>query len=232
MVFKRRDRLPWWKATLRFFWPERGWTRAFQYVRHRVRRLPDPPHRIARGIFAGVFVSFSPFFGLHFFLAAAVAWAMRGNIVASLLSTFFGNPLTFVFIGASSLNTGYFILGMRGMEELEAHGTIGSKFVDAGRDLKDNLWALFTEADADWTRLHVFYDEVFFPYMVGGLIPGVIAGLVCYYLSLPVIQAYQNRRKGMIKAKLAAMKEKAAAKAGVKAEGKSKDKADARGKSH
>lgn len=224
MVFKRRDKLPWWKSTLRFFWPERGWTRAFHYVRHRVRRLPDPPHRIARGIFAGVFVSFSPFFGLHFFFAAAVAWAIRGNIVASLLSTFFGNPLTFVFIGASSIQTGYFLLGMRGMEELKEHGTIGSKFVDAGRDLKDNIWALFTSAEADWSRLILFYDEVFFPYMVGGLIPGVIAGLICYYISLPVIQAYQNRRKGLIKAKLAAMKEKAAAKA--------KDKADVRGKTH
>lgn len=230
LVFKRRDRLPWWKATLRFLWPKSGWTRAFQYVRHRVRRLPDPPHRIARGIFAGVFVSFSPFFGLHFFLAVALAWVMRGNIVASLLSTFFGNPLTFVFIGASSLQTGYFLLGLRNNPELAAHGSLGSKFVDAGRDLKDNLWSVFNEQTADWSRLSVFYDEVFFPYMIGGLIPGTIAGLTCYYLSLPVIQAYQNRRKGMIKAKLAAIREKAAAKAEAKA--KAKDKADAKAEKH
>ncbi|MEL6171230.1 MAG: DUF2062 domain-containing protein [Pseudomonadota bacterium] len=226
MVFKRRDKLPWWKATLQFLWPKSGWSRAFQYVKHRVRRLPDPPHRIARGIFAGVFVTFSPFFGLHFFLAAGLAWVIRGNIVASLLSTFVGNPLTFVPIGAASLQTGYFILGLRGVEDLQTQGTVGGKFVDAGRDLRDNIWALFTDDRADWTRLAVFFDEVFFPYMVGGLVPGVITALLFYYLSLPVIQAYQNRRKGLLKAKLVAIKEKATA----KAKAKSRDKADFPGK--
>jgi uncharacterized protein (DUF2062 family) len=61
----------------------------------------------------------------------------------------------------------------------------------------------------DWTRLKIFYDEVFFPYMIGGVIPGVIAATVCYYISVPVIEAYQNRRKGALKAKLAALKKKA-----------------------
>ncbi len=223
MVFKRRKKLPWWKATLRFFWPKSGWSRAFQYVKHRVRRLPDPPHRIARGIFAGVFVTFSPFFGFHFFLAAGLAWIMRGNIVASLLATFVGNPLTFLAIGASSLQTGYYILGIRNVPEFQEHGTLGTKFVDAGRDLKDNIWALFTDARADWTRLEIFYDEVFFPYMVGGIIPGLIAGGVAYYLSLPVIQAYQNRRKGRLAKKIAALKEKAAEKAASKVKKTSKD---------
>ena len=224
MVFKRRDKRPIWKAVADFFWPRGGWSRAFQYVRHRVRRLPDPPHRIARGIFAGIFVTFSPFFGLHFFLAVALAWVMRGNIVASLLSTFVGNPLTFVPIAAMSLQTGYYLLGMTGMAEEEMHGSLGGLFVDAGRDLKDNLWSVFTDDVADWTRLHIFFDEVFLPYMVGGLIPGVIAGLIGYYVSLPVIQAYQNRRRGLIKAKLSALKEKAAAaKADVKARAKDKE---------
>ena len=213
MVFKRRDKRPWWKIVADFFWPKGGWGRAFQYVRHRVRRLPDPPHRIARGIFAGIFVTFSPFFGLHFLLAAIVAWIMRGNLVAALLSTFVGNPLTFVPIGALSLQTGYFLMGMDLRSDEEMHRSLGGKFVDAGRDLKDNIWAIFTDDMADWSHLGLFYDEVFLPYMIGGLIPGVIAGLVGYYLSLPVIQAYQNRRKGRLKAKLVALKEKAAAKA-------------------
>ncbi|MEM7073643.1 MAG: DUF2062 domain-containing protein [Pseudomonadota bacterium] len=216
MVFKRRDRLPWWKATQQFLWPRGGWTRAFHYVRHRVRRLPDPPHRIARGIFAGVFVSFSPLFGFHFFAAALIAWIMRGNIVASLLSTFFGNPLTFVPIAATSLQTGYWLLGMRNMPEFEEHGSLGSKFVEAWRDLKNNFIALFTDDSADWSGLVLFFDEVFFPYLVGGIIPGILAGLVAYYVSLPVIQAYQNRRKGRLKAKLNAFKQKKAAKNAAK----------------
>ena len=217
MVFKRRNKRPIWRAVVEFLWPRTGWARAFQYVRHRLWRLPDPPHRIARGIFAGVFVTFSPFFGLHFFMAAFVAFVLRGNIVASLLSTFFGNPLTFLFIGATSLQTGHFLLGTRNMPDAEEiHSSLGEKFVNAGRDLKENFFAMFTNETAHWTELRIFYDEVFFPYMVGGIIPGVVCGLIAYYTSLPVIQAYQNRRKGRLKAKFMAMKEKASAKADAK----------------
>ena len=75
---------------------------------------------------------------------------------------------------------------------------------------------MFTEDVAHWTELRIFYDEVFFPYLVGGIIPGLIFGLICYYTSLPVIQAYQNRRKGRLKSKILALKEKAAAKADAK----------------
>jgi uncharacterized protein (DUF2062 family) len=212
VVFKRRDRRNWWKVVADFFWPKGGWTRAFHYVKHRLRRLPDPPHRIARGIFSGIFVSFSPLFGLHFLFAAMVAWVMRGNIVAALLATFFGNPLTFVPIGILSLNTGYFLLGMNKLSEDEVQRSLGGKFVDAGDDLWHNFMAIFTHEKSDWSHLSVFFDEVFLPYLVGGLIPGVIFGMVGYYVSLPLIIAYKNRRKGALKAKWAALKEKAAVK--------------------
>lgn len=213
MVFKRRDKKPFWRAVADFLWPRTGWGRAFNYVRLRLHRLPDQPHRIARGVFSGVFVTFSPFFGAHFFLAAFVAWVMRGNMIAALLSTFVGNPLTFFFIATISMQTGNFMLGRGGADDGETRRSLGGKFLDAWRDLQDNVVALFTDDTAQWDRLYVFYDEVFFPYMVGGLIPGLIAGTIGYYLSLPVIQAYQNRRKGLLKAKLIALKEKAAAKA-------------------
>ena len=214
MVFKRRDRRPWWRIVYEFIWPKGGWARAFYYVKHRLRRLPDPPHRIARGIFAGIFVTFSPFFGFHFFLAALVAWVMRGNIVAALLSTFVGNPLTFLPIATLSFQTGNFLLGRIGTPAEEAIGrSLGGKFVDAWGDLRHNFIAMFTDEAADWHNLYIFYDEVFFPYMIGGLIPGVICGIVGYYLSLPVIQAYQNRRKGRLKDKFMALKEKASGKA-------------------
>ncbi|MGR3494696.1 DUF2062 domain-containing protein [Citreimonas sp.] len=213
MVFKRRDRRPVWKAVLQALWPRGGWARAARYVTHRLNRLPDPPHRIARGIFAGVFTTFTPFYGLHFFIAAGLAFVMRGNVVAALLATFFGNPLTYVPIGVIAMKTGYWILGLTDTGE---HGGIGQKFVGAGRDLWRNFEALFTSARADWTDLAIFYDEVFFPYLVGGIIPGLIAGFVMFHVSLPIITAYQNRRrKGVLKAKLGALKRKKVEKGGA-----------------
>lgn len=182
------------------------------YVAHRLRRLPDPPHRIARGIFAGIFVSFTPLFGLHFLAAAGLAWVLRGNILASILATFAGNPLTFVPIATSSLQTGYFLLGRRHADGAELHRSLGGKFIDAGEDLRHNLLAIFSDARADWSHLIVFYDQVFLPYLVGAIIPGTVAGLLGYYFSLPIIRAYQNRRRGVLKAKWEALKQKAAAK--------------------
>lgn len=215
MVFKRRDKRPFWMVMKELVWPKGGWGRAAYYVWHRLRRLPDPPHRIARGIFAGIFVSFSPFFGLHFFLAAGLALIMRGNVIAALLATFVGNPLTFLPIAALSFQTGNFLLGRGIAPEDESFHWLSAKFADAWHELAQNVMALFTGAEADWHDLLVFYDTVFLPYMVGGIIPGLIFGLLGYYLSLPVIRAYQKRRAGRIKKKLEALRQKASAKAGA-----------------
>lgn len=214
MVFKRRNPKSWPRAALEILWPRGGWARAFHYVKHRMRRLPDSPERIARGIFAGVFASFTPFYGFHFFIAAGLAWLMRGNILASLMATFFGNPLTYVPIGVAALSTGHWMLG--GVADEQMHRSFGGKFVDAGADLKDNFIAIFTDAQADWSRLEIFYDRIFFPYMIGGTVAGIFFGVICYYLSVPVIRVYQKRRKGLIKSKLEEIKAKAAAKAEAK----------------
>ncbi|MEL6452428.1 MAG: DUF2062 domain-containing protein [Pseudomonadota bacterium] len=211
MVFKRRDRKPFVRAMLELLWPRGGWARAFQYVKHRVRRLPDTPEKIARGIWAGVFTTFSPFYGLHFFVAALLATVMRGNILAALMATFFGNPLTYVPIGVISLQTGHWLLGSEMNEETER--SFGGKFVDAGGDLWQNLKHMMLGEPRDWTKLQIFYDEIFFPYLIGGVVPGIIAATVCYYVSVPLIRAYQHRRRGVIKAKFDAIKAKAAAKA-------------------
>ena len=94
MVFKRRDRRPVWEIVARALYPRGGWRRAAEYIALRLRRLPDSPEKIARGIGAGVFTTFTPFYGLHFILAGILAKILRGNIVAAILGTFFGNPLT------------------------------------------------------------------------------------------------------------------------------------------
>lgn len=194
-----------------FLWPRGGWTRAFHYVKHRMRRLPDSPERIARGVWAGVFVSFSPLFGLHFVYAIFLARLMKGNILASLMATFVGNPFTFVFIALASLKSGHLILGTD-LEEGELRA-LSRKFADAGSDLWHNFIAIFTEAGMDWSGLAIFSREVFYPYLIGGIIPGVICASVAYYLTVPVLRAYQHRRRGLIKAKFEAMKARAAAKA-------------------
>lgn len=206
MVFKRRDRRPILIVLREFLWPRGGWARAFEYVKHRLRRLPDTPQRISRGVWAGVFTAFTPFYGLHFFIAALLALLMRGNILAALISTFFGNPLTYIPIGVASLGTGYALLDMPIDRSLfggrGSDCSIGCRFSNAFSDLWYNFQAIFTEREANWRGLSEFFDEIFWPYLIGGIIPGVIAATICYYLCLPIIGAYQKRRRNKLREKI------------------------------
>lgn len=208
-MFKRRDQRPWARILTEWVYPRGGWTRAFQYVQHRLSRLPGTPESIARGIFVGALTAFTPFFGIHFVIAAVLAKMVRGNILAALIGTFVGNPLTYVPIALVSLEFGHFMLGteMRGRVEDGLFHKFGGAFGDLGR----NIQAVFTHERAHWDELHIFYDDVFFPWMVGGIIPGVICGIICYYLSVPVIRAYQKRRVARMQKKIRKMREQAGA---------------------
>ena len=217
-MFKRRDRRSPGRAVWHALWPRGGWGRAALYVKHRVRRLPDTPRKISRGIMAGVITTFTPFYGIHFLIAAVLAFVMRGNVMAALLGTFFGNPLTYVPIGVVSLNLGHWMLGTQARASMDEN--IFDKFYGAGHDLFWNSWFALTGQPVDWRATAVFYYDVFLPWLVGGIVPGIFTGIAAYTISLPLIEAYQRRRRGAIKKKLDAIRAKAAAKAAEKAAGR------------
>lgn len=191
MIFKRRDPRTLWRTAVESIYPKGGWWRAATYVGHRMRRLPDQPHRIARGVAAGTFISFTPLFGLHFVGAAVIAWLIRGNIVAALLGTFVGNPVTMPFIAVMSVALGRWMLGVEGT--LSPH-MISGDFTRAVSDLWHNLGAMFNHQPTHWHGLAAFWREIFLPYLVGGILPGLIAAVAFHYLTLPLFHAYQNRR--------------------------------------
>lgn len=150
-----------------------------------MQRLPDSPERIALGFACGVYASFTPFFGFHFVVAAALAWVIRANVFASAIGTFVGNPLTFPFIAAASLEMGELIMGV----------PIRVDFGGLGfREMVDMLMNNIT--------------GIVLPYFVGGLIPGLITSVGFYFLIKPVVATYQRRRK----MRLAKRSEKALAK--------------------
>jgi len=184
MVFKRKNKLTIFKNLKSLFFPERGWRRAIEYISHRIKRLPDTPHRIALGLCFGVFASFSPLFGFHILLGAFLAYLFNANVFASILGTFFGNPLTFPFIATISVRTGSFISDRISIVENE-------------QSISDT-W----EFNSELTSLSVFekflvevYFEKFIPYSIGGIICGIITALIVYLLSKPLISSYQKRKK-------------------------------------
>lgn len=196
MIFKRRDTRPLLRTIAEFFWPRGGWRRAATYILHRMRRLPDLPERICIGIAAGLYVSFLPLYGLHFVTAALVAWIFRGNILAALLATFYGNPLTFPLMAAGGLELGGRLLGTE--VRMSVSGVI-SAIGRAGSELSHNLFTVITGDPVHWGRLVSFWHEVYLPYMVGGLLLGLPFAVAAYFVHLPLVRAYQRSRQKRLK---------------------------------
>ena len=190
-MFKRRKPRSYGRRFAEGIYPRGGWSRAVSYMMHRLRRLPDRPHRIARGIAAGVFVCFTPFFGFHFIIATGIVLVIQGNILAAIIATFFGNPLTFPFIAMVSVDFGSWLLGLPGGMPLPG---IVAAFADASVEMWANLAAIFTDEVTHWDRLHWFFRMVFMPYLVGGIIPGLICGVIAFSISHRVISRYQKGR--------------------------------------
>ncbi|MFN3847303.1 MAG: DUF2062 domain-containing protein [Paracoccaceae bacterium] len=178
------------------FYPTGGFRRATRYVIHRMRRLPDRPHRIARGVFAGCLIGFLPLPGLQFLGAAGLAWIMRGNILAALLGTFNSNPITTPFFAVGSISLGHWMLGIDTPLNAEA---IGDAFARAGGDLWHNFIALFGPEQMHWGGLVQFWSEVYAPYFIGALGPGILLSLLFYYLTIPLVEAYQKARVAKFK---------------------------------
>jgi len=190
-LFKRRSKRTFAQRFAEGVYPRGGWARAGSYVLHRLRRLPDPPHKIARGVAVGVFVCFTPFYGFHFIIAAILTFILQGNYLAALFATFFGNPITFPIIATISIELGFWMMGLHGGIPLPE--IIGS-FTNASLQLWHNFTAIFTPEVAHWDLLVRFFWRVFWPYLIGGIIPGIITATVFYLITLPLISAYQKRR--------------------------------------
>ena len=173
MLFARRDKLDFFQRLKAWMWPRSGWKRASSYIWRRVWRLNGSAHVIALGFSAGVFASFTPFMGLHFMIGFAVAWILGGNLIASALGTFVGNPLTFPFIWWSALSLGNLILGghIKAVEMGSINLFSGSIF---------DLWPII--------------KPILFPMVVGGVPLGICAGALSYWLIRPAISGYQARR--------------------------------------
>lgn len=173
MIFRRRHR-PGLLSRLRdLLRPRKSWRRGFRYIGRRVQRLPDTPHRIALGFACGVMASFTPLFTLHFFVAMGLALVLRANVLAAALGTVFGNPLTFPLIAGVSLSVGGWMLGSR-----------------RAAAAAENFDPVIVFRDFQF-----FLDRIFWPYFVGGLLPGLACAFICYFLLRPVVAAYQQRRR-------------------------------------
>lgn len=203
-MFKRRNP----RSYSEMIYPRGGFRRTVAYLWHRVRRLPDQPHRIGRGLAVGVLVSFSPLHGLHFLVAAAISLLIRGNLLATFIGTFAGNPLTTPFIALASVGLGRQILGLPG--QMTPH-FIFSEFAHATAETWHNMLAIFSSEPMEWAGLSEFYHQIFLPYAIGGLVLGSIAAVCAHYLTVPIVRRHHRRREKKMAERIARLRDAAKA---------------------
>jgi uncharacterized protein (DUF2062 family) len=191
VVFKRRDPVGWGAWLREQVYPRSGFKRATRYVVYRMRRLPDQPHRVARGVFAGFFIGFLPLPGLQFLAAWGAARLLRGNVLAALLGTFNTNPLTTPPFAVFSVWLGHWMLGIEA--PLNGKYILGA-LENAGHDLWFNFMALFGPEKAQWDGLIQFWNEIYLPWFIGALGPAILISAVAYYVTIPLVEAYQKAR--------------------------------------
>ena len=161
-------------------WPRKGFLRPFLYRAKCALRLRDSVGAIAIGVAAGTFVSFTPLMGLHIALACALAWLLRGNLVAAVLGTAVGNPFTFPAIWLAAYRLGSTILGRSGSSE------------GAARNLHD----VFLDAKGPWHEVIVgMWHPLIWPMMVGGVPLGLLAGAVAYAVTRQAATSFQAGRE-------------------------------------
>ena len=74
-----------------------------------IKRIKGTPQALSLGLATGIAISFTPFIGLHAFLAILISWVIGGSMAAALIGTLFGNPWTFPFIWYLTFEIGQFI---------------------------------------------------------------------------------------------------------------------------
>src|SRR5262245_40083291 len=159
MLFRRRNKLNLTDRLKETLWPRGGWSRALRYFGKRVLRLNGSPHTIAIGFAAGLFVAWSPLFGLHYALALACAFVVRGNMLASILGTTIGNPLTLPAMWALDYKVGELLLGAK-------HRRLPLHFEEESLAHKsfEALWPIFK------------------PMFIGSIPLGLVSGAIAYFI--------------------------------------------------
>ncbi len=134
-----------------------------------VLHLKESPHRTASAFAIGVFIAFSPTYGLHALTVVFCAWAFRLNFLALLLGSLVNNPWTVAPILGGTLWTGFIILGMPNTP-------------------------MFTWNDLSLETLYSTLLPYILPFMIGACVLSLISAILAYPLALILVSRYRKRQ--------------------------------------
>ncbi|MCA0434663.1 MAG: DUF2062 domain-containing protein [Proteobacteria bacterium] len=184
MKFQSREKASAPARLRQFVWPRSGFKRAWTYLLYRMARMKASPHKLALGFAIGAFASFTPLLGLHIILAAALAFLLRANVIASAIGTALGNPLTLPLMWVASYDLGAWILRLDSQAPASFGGPPNANTGGIAHD-----WSLTALRDG-WTALEPFI----WPLMLGSVILGSLFGLLFYVIIRRAVMRIQASR--------------------------------------
>lgn len=139
--------------------------------------LGDPTWRLALSLAVGVFISFTPFYGLQTLLAIGVAVVARLNRAATVAGAWLNLPWFAPLVYAGALHFGTLLVP-------DPSGTRGAW-----------LTQMLTRPESlSWRDLPILLDHVSLPLLVGTSVLGVAAGVVTFALAFCLIARHRGPR--------------------------------------
>jgi len=143
---------------------------------HRLIEIKDTPHAIAGGVAIGIFMGFTPLFGLKTLLCLGAAYALRCNPIAAVIAVCLHDVVTpfWPFLLRIEYEIGYWILSNPHTlpEKLELHGMHPKELLK-------------------WTT----FFHVGLPLLVGSLFLAVPGAAVAYAIVLPLARRREKARQ-------------------------------------
>jgi uncharacterized protein len=174
MLFKRRSRTTFRERVRLWLRPRTSWRRSVAYHLKRLFRLSGSRYAIAMGCAVGAFASCTPLIGFHFLVSVAIAWLVRGNMIAAAIGTIVGNPLTFPLIWASTFKVGQLMLP--GPDQ-NAPPTLA---LSLEQKSVSQIWPLLK------------------PMLLGSIPVGLIVGCITYVIVYRVLTAVRSARQARL----------------------------------
>jgi uncharacterized protein (DUF2062 family) len=162
---------------------------AVKVIKFRILHVDDTSQRIALGVAVGIWTAFTPFLGLHMFLALAIAALIRANKALAVLFVWITNPFTMFPIYASSYLAGRFLLGRLHHSSVQP-GQIGELLGNLF-SFQNMLTCLYSSAF--WKDLAKVFGKIGLEVTVGGFVLGTLAAILGYFATRWIVTTHRAK---------------------------------------
>lgn len=150
-----------------------------------ITTLRSSPRAIAGGLALGMFVAFTPTYGVQLFLVVFLATLFNLNRPASLIPVWITNPVTIAPVYTFNYWLGCFFWSGPPVSE------VSKQFMDIAVTLaKLDFWDIHHQV----VNLMAIGRDVFIPLVIGSLLVGGVLAALIYWVSLPLLRIFFRRR--------------------------------------